>query len=155
LPFERQRRVAVGASIRVRTAGGTSRLNFVNVHFEPLSSPSSLWIFKNPRRRQIAAILDLLARPRFEHDSNTVGTVLGGDFNTIQGGADEDAYVQARGWSHSLAVEDRRSTHFMGRLDYLFFRLSPEWTATTERLNEQFGSDHYPVLGRFVHAENK
>jgi endonuclease/exonuclease/phosphatase family metal-dependent hydrolase len=155
LPFERQRRVAVGASIRVRTARGTSRLNFIDVHFEPLSSPSSLWIFKNPRQRQIAAILDLLARPRFDHDSNTVGTVLGGDFNTIQGGADEDAYLQARGWSHSLAVEDRRNTHFMGRLDYLFFRLSPEWTATTERLNEQFGSDHHPVLGRFVHAENK
>jgi endonuclease/exonuclease/phosphatase family metal-dependent hydrolase len=155
LPFERQRRVAVGASIRVSTAKGISRLNLIDVHLEPLSSPASLWIFKNPRRRQVAAILDLLARPRFEHGSGTVGTVLGGDFNTIQGGADEDAYVQARSWSQSLAVEDRRNTHYMGRLDYLFFRLAPAWTATTERLNDQFGSDHYPVLGRFLPASEE
>jgi endonuclease/exonuclease/phosphatase (EEP) superfamily protein YafD len=37
----------------------------------------------------------------------------------------------------------------MGRLDYLFFRLADGWTASTERLDERFGSDHYPVIGTF------
>jgi endonuclease/exonuclease/phosphatase (EEP) superfamily protein YafD len=37
----------------------------------------------------------------------------------------------------------------MGRLDYLFFRLSDGWHGSTIRLDDRFGSDHYPVLGRF------
>ena len=148
LPFERQRRVAIGASVRVRTRAGVEALNVLDVHLEPLSSPSSLWIFRNPRRRQVAAVLDLLRQPRF---TNGAGTVLGGDFNTIQGGVEEAAYLQARAWSTSLRDEDRRSTHYMGRLDYLFFRLAQHGAATT-RLEQRFGSDHYPVLGRFMPA---
>jgi endonuclease/exonuclease/phosphatase (EEP) superfamily protein YafD len=35
----------------------------------------------------------------------------------------------------------------MGRLDYLFFNLADGWSASTRRLDERFGSDHYPVLG--------
>jgi endonuclease/exonuclease/phosphatase family metal-dependent hydrolase len=148
LPFERQRRVAVGASVRVRTRHGIATLNVLDVHLEPLSSPSSLWIFRNPRRRQVASVLDLLGQPRF---AGGAGTVLGGDFNTIQGGVEEAAYLQARAWSRSLIEEDQRSTHYMGRLDYLFFRLE-EYGAATTRLGERFGSDHYPVLGRFMPA---
>jgi endonuclease/exonuclease/phosphatase (EEP) superfamily protein YafD len=124
----------------------------VNAHLEPLSSPRSLWIFRNPRRRQAAAILDLLRSSPFEHGRPSIGTVLGGDFNTIQGGIDEDAYLQARAWSQSLVGEDRRGTHHMGRIDYLFFRLAPEWSATTIRVEDKFGSDHHPVLGRFTSA---
>ena len=150
LPFERQRRVAIGASVQVRTARGVERLNLLDVHLEPLSAPSSLWIFRNPRRRQVAAVLDLLRTSRFAETESAAGTVLGGDFNTIQGGADEEAYQQARAWATSLAGEDRRPTHHMGRLDYLFFRLADRRQATTERLNERFGSDHYPVIGRIT-----
>jgi endonuclease/exonuclease/phosphatase family metal-dependent hydrolase len=148
LPFERQRRVAVGASVQVRTARGVERLNLLDVHLEPLSAPSSLWIFRNPRRRQVAAVLDLLRTARFAETETAAGTVLGGDFNTIQGGVEEAAYRQARAWATNLVNEDRRPTHHMGRLDYLFFRLADRRQATTERLNERFGSDHYPVLGR-------
>jgi endonuclease/exonuclease/phosphatase family metal-dependent hydrolase len=149
LPFERQRRVAVGGSITVSTAAGPMRLNVLNTHLEPLSAPSLLWVFRNPRRRQVAALLDLLRSPRFDNDAAVVGTVLGGDFNTIQGGAEEDAYVYAREWSVSLAEEDSRTTHQMGRLDYLFFQLDPDWLARTARVDEKFGSDHHPVVGRF------
>ena len=149
LPFERQRRVAVGAAIDVRTSSGVRQLHFVNVHLEPLSSPSSLWIFRNPRRRQVAAILESVRSSRFAYATTSAGVVLGGDFNTIQGGVDEEAYVHARAWSQSLVDEDRRSTHHMGRIDYLFFRLAPDWVATTERVENKFGSDHHPVLGRF------
>ena len=152
LPFERQRRVALGASIDVRTTTGIKRLNLVDVHLEPLSSPSSLWIFRNPRRRQISAVIDYLGSARIVGRGAAAGTVLGGDFNTIQGGPDEDAYIRARAWSTSLVEEDRRTTHYMGRIDYLFFNLADGRQATTRRLDQRFGSDHYPVLGRVLPA---
>ena len=75
--------------------------------------------------------------------------MLGGDFNTIQGGADEPAYALARAWSDDLDIEDPRSTHRMGRLDYLFFKSGNEWKLSTTRIDDRFGSDHHPVLGRF------
>jgi endonuclease/exonuclease/phosphatase family metal-dependent hydrolase len=147
LPFERQRRVAAGAAVMVETDRGPQRLQLVDAHLEPLAAPSSLWLFRNPRRRQIAAILDLLQQPRFERES--VGTVLGGDFNTVQGGAREDAYRRARAWSRSLGAEDPRATHLLGRLDYVFARLAPGWQVDTTRVAEKYGSDHHPVIARF------
>jgi endonuclease/exonuclease/phosphatase family metal-dependent hydrolase len=147
LPFERQRRVAAGAAIDVRTDRGVERLQLVDTHLEPLAAPSSLWILRNPRRRQVAALLDLLQQPRFQRDS--VGTVVGGDFNTVQGGAREEAYRKIRAWSTSLGVEDERATHLLGRLDYVFARLSPAWQVSTTRISRKYGSDHHPVLARF------
>ena len=147
LPFERQRRVAAGAAITVKTTNGVERLHLVDAHLEPLASPSSLWILRNPRRRQVGALLEMLEQPRFVRDS--VGTVLGGDFNTVQGGAREDAYRRVRAWSNSLGTEDPRSTHLLGRLDYVFARLSSEWQLSTTRVSEKYGSDHHPVLARF------
>ena len=104
--------------------------------------------FAIPARVSCSAILDLLERSHFEEDVTWAGTALGGDFNTVQAGTDEDVYKDARAWSTAPAREDRRLTHLLGRLDFLFFRLPPGWIATVTRLNEKFGSDHYPVLGR-------
>jgi endonuclease/exonuclease/phosphatase family metal-dependent hydrolase len=146
LPFERQRRVVAGAAIDVDTGSGVERLNLVNAHLEPLASPSWLWVLRNPRTRQVQALLDALEAPRFE---NGAGTVLGGDFNTVQGGAREDAYRRVRAWSHSLHSEDSRSTHIMGRLDYVFARLTTGWSVSTARVEDKYGSDHHPVLARF------
>jgi endonuclease/exonuclease/phosphatase family metal-dependent hydrolase len=147
LPFERQRRVAAGAAITVQTEAGPERLHLVDTHLEPLASPSALWILRNPRRRQVGAILDLVQKPRFQSDA--IGTVIGGDFNTVQGGDREEAYRRVRAWSSSLRREDARSTHLMGRLDYIFARLSPAWQVDTHRVEEKYGSDHHPVLARF------
>jgi endonuclease/exonuclease/phosphatase family metal-dependent hydrolase len=147
LPLARQRRVALGAAIDVHTAGGPRRLELVDVHLEPLSSPKTLWVFKDPRAGQMRAILNRLEGPRYASSDRLAGVVLGGDFNTVRAGADETAYRLARTWSISLAQEDARNTHTMGRLDYLFARLQPGWTMSTRRLDERFGSDHYPVLG--------
>jgi len=146
LPLARQRRVALGAGVLVDTGAGPRRLEVIDAHLEPLSSPASLWIFKNPRGRQVKAILNLLERPRFTDPSLTAGVVLGGDFNTVKDGAREDAYRLARAWSSGMAHEDTRNTHMMGRLDYLFARLPDGWKASTRRLDERFGSDHYPVI---------
>ena len=148
LPLARQRRVAVAAAIKVQTPDGVGRLELVNAHLEPLSSPRTLWIFKNPRGRQVRAILDLLEAPRFAGDA-AAGIVLGGDFNMVRGGDREEAYQHARAWSTSLRNEDTRRTHMMGRIDYLFFRLADGWHGSTQRLDERFGSDHHPVIGRF------
>jgi endonuclease/exonuclease/phosphatase family metal-dependent hydrolase len=148
LPLARQRRVALGAAVQVQTIDGPKRLELVDAHLEPLSSPKTLWVFKNPRAGQVRAILDVLDTPRYADDA-VAGIVLGGDFNTVRSGAGEDAYHLARAWSHSLAREDARDTHMMGRLDYLFFRSGAGWTASTRRLDERFGSDHYPVVATF------
>jgi endonuclease/exonuclease/phosphatase family metal-dependent hydrolase len=148
LPLARQRRVALTAGVMVSTPAGVGRLELVNAHLEPLSSPRTLWIFKNPRGRQVRAILELLEAPRFTA-SSVAGVVLGGDFNTVLRGDEEDGYRHARMWSRSLRSEDRRRTHMMGRLDYLFFRLPDGWHGSTTRLDERFGSDHHPVIGTF------
>jgi endonuclease/exonuclease/phosphatase family metal-dependent hydrolase len=149
LPLARQRRVALGAAVQVQTNDGVRRLEVVDAHLEPLSSPKTLWVFKNPRGQQVRAILDLLTAPRFTDRSQTAGVVLGGDFNTVRSGAGEEAYQLARLWSSALAREDHRNTHMMGRLDYLFFRSDSGWTASARRLDERFGSDHFPVIATF------
>ena len=149
LPLARQRRVALGAAVMVQTAAGPRRLELIDAHLEPLSSPQTLWVFKNPRGTQIRAILNLLSGPRYADPSQIAGVVLGGDFNTVRSGAGEEAYHLARRWANGPAQEDVRDTHMMGRLDYLFFRLGDGWTATTRRMDERFGSDHYPVVGTF------
>jgi len=148
LPLARQRRVALAAAIEVRTPDGPRRLQIVDAHLEPLSSPQTLWVLKDPRPAQVRAVLSLLDEPRFTDPANA-GVILGGDFNTVRGGDHELAYRLARDWGTSNGTEDDRSTHMMGRLDYLFFRLADGWTASTRRLDDRFGSDHYPVIGAF------
>lgn len=148
LPLARQRRVALGAAVRVQTADGPKRLELVDAHLEPLSSPKTLWVFRNPRGAQVRAILDVLDTSRYNSDE-VAGVVLGGDFNTVRGGAREDAYHLARQWSTSLIKEDHRNTHVLGRLDYVFAKLEDGWKLTTRRLDARFGSDHYPVLAFF------
>jgi endonuclease/exonuclease/phosphatase family metal-dependent hydrolase len=150
LPLARQRRVVAGATIAVRTAQGAKHLHLWSAHLEPVSSPETLWLFHNPRQGQVRAILSVLAMRAVATPTPTAGVVLGGDFNTIRSGDDESAYALARQWSTSLAEEDRRRTHLMGRLDYLFFRLAEGWQARARRADERFGSDHYPVAGQFT-----
>ena len=154
LPLARQRRVTLGAAVNVQTAEGVKRLELVDAHLEPLSSPRTLWVFKNPREAQARAILTLLDHPRYTDPSQTLGVIVGGDFNTVQSGADEPAIHLMRKWSTGLASEDLRDTHMMGRLDYLFFNVPKNWSATSRRLDQRFGSDHYPVLGELAAREN-
>lgn len=150
LPLARQRRVVAGATIAVRTTRGRAPLQLWSAHLEPVSSPRTLWLFQNPRPAQARAILSMLAKPAVAGAETSAGVVLGGDFNTIRSGDDESAYALVREWSTSLAAEDRRRTHLMGRLDYLFFRLAGGWQARSRRADERYGSDHYPVAGQFI-----
>ena len=74
--------------------------------------------------------------------------IIGGDFNTFlpfENAADDTR----RDWSRNQGVEDGTRTRGLVRLDYLFFRLDAELCGATQRAPATFGSDHYPVIGRF------
>jgi endonuclease/exonuclease/phosphatase family metal-dependent hydrolase len=150
LPLDRQRRVVIGAAIDVRTDRGIERLTLFNAHLEPVSAPRWLWLARNPRDRQLRAVIDIASADRIQGGA---GAVLGGDFNTIRQ-FEEKAYNRARAWSTSLTIENRRWTHLLGRLDYLFFRLSGGWQAATKRVDNRFGSDHNPVLGTLTRIKS-
>ena len=141
LPFERQRRVALAATIAGTTTDGTPwRLRIVNAHLDNTFSPRRLWLAS-----------DTAGRARRAHSSphSTPGNrcILGGDFNTWSGFSDQAYLTLARRFP-AVPATDRRAT-FRGvlRLDHLFFRLEPGWSATFRRGEERFRSDHYPLVG--------
>src|SRR5262245_36117553 len=121
LPLARQRRVAIGVAVDVTSGSDTKRLAAINAHLETLSSPATLWVFRNPRPQQMRAVLALANSPVFG-SNEMAGVVIGGDLNTILAGADERVSALGRAWSRYLIHEDPRPTHPMGRLDHLFFR---------------------------------
>ncbi len=141
LPFERQRRVAVAATIEGRAAAGHPwKVRLVSAHLDNVSGARRLWILGSEyaRIRQARGLAAWL--------SDGAPTVLGGDFNTWAGFSD-GAYKETARAFHAPLPEDRRAT-FLGllRLDHLFFRLPPGWRATFERGPSRFGSDHYPLI---------
>ncbi|MCA1586714.1 MAG: endonuclease/exonuclease/phosphatase family protein [Acidobacteria bacterium] len=149
LPFSRQRRIALGLTLDIAIAGVRAPLRLMNVHLD--ARGTRLGLFGSPRQQQMQTLLDWLQRPASLSSMARAGTVLGGDLNTVHGGSDEVTYRAARRWSASLGSQDVRDTHSgMGRLDYLFFRLLPGWTASTTRSSSRYGSDHHPVVGRFM-----
>jgi len=140
LPFERQRRVAVAASIRLRdSAGRETAVRVASVHLDAAAAARRLWMF-GARTRQVQALLGALPA--------TEPVVVGGDFNTWFGFSDS-AYRTMAAAIPDLAATDRRPT-FAGflRLDHVFSRLPAGWSATTRRLDDRFGSDHHPILSR-------
>jgi endonuclease/exonuclease/phosphatase family metal-dependent hydrolase len=141
LPFERQRRVALAATISGTTTAGTPwRLHIVDAHLDNTFSPRRLWLASEYGRtrqaRSLVATLDT-GEP----------LILGGDFNTWSGFSDQ-AYLALARQFPAVAPSDRRPT-FRGllRLDHLFFRLEPGWSATFRRADDRFRSDHYPLVG--------
>jgi endonuclease/exonuclease/phosphatase family metal-dependent hydrolase len=141
LPFERQRRVAVAATVRGTTITGSRwRLRVVSAHLDNMVGARRLWIAGGEfgRTRQARGLVSALA------DEKTV--VLGGDLNTWFGFRD-GAYRTAADAFPQTRVADRRATfHGVLRLDHLFFRLDPGWTAEFRRADNAYGSDHFPLI---------
>lgn len=141
LPFERQRRVAIAASIEGHTTAGQPwRVRLVSAHLDNMGSPKRAWIgAEYGRARQARGLTELLA--------GSEPTVLAGDFNTWFG-FDDQAYVETARAFPQTQVTDRRPT-FRGllRLDHVFYRLAPGWRLDVHRAASRFGSDHYPLVG--------
>ena len=141
LPFERQRRVAIAATISGQTSSGAPwHARVVSAHLDNMSTVRRAWVGAEYGRarqaRELAALLQ---------DSEP--TILAGDFNTWFGFSDQ-AYVETAHAFPQTTVLDRRAT-FRGllRLDHVFFRLQPGWSAQFRRGESRYGSDHYPLIG--------
>ena len=145
LPFERQRRVAVMANVTL--AGATIAL--CSVHLDNRAPWRRAWrTLGAARRRQMSGLLDV-----FPEDAAADAHVLGGDLNTWVGGRREGAYRLARARFPLPTRPDVRPTHhfeiggWLRHSDHLMFRLPPGWHGEYRRLDDTFGSDHYPLTG--------
>lgn len=150
LPLERQRRVAVAAEVVV----ADTRVGLCSVHLDNRAPWSRMWrTLGVARRRQMARLLNVLPRR-----GEARAQVLGGDLNTWIGGRREGAWRLARERFPHPAQPDSRPTHRFeigGRLrhsDHLMFRLPPGWYGDYGRLDDTFGSDHYPLVGALAPA---
>jgi len=141
LPFERQRRVAIAATIHGRTTSGTPwHIRVVSAHLDNMGSAKRAWIGSEyGRARQARGLASLLRDDQ--------PTILAGDFNTWFGFSDQ-AYIETAREFPETRVLDRRPT-FRGllRLDHVFYRLPREWRLEIHRGDSRFGSDHYPLVG--------
>lgn len=139
LPLERQRRVVVVAHARGLTAAGEPwRLQLASVHLEPQTTRNPLGI--TPRVRQVEWLLRALPPEQ--------RAVLAGDLNARFGAADEPAVRRIRAeYPQPQDVPSFRTYDgplLTGQVDFIFARgVSLSGYA---RVDEAFGSDHWPVL---------
>lgn len=145
LPFERQRRVAVVADLVI----AQTTMTVCSVHLDNRSPWGRVWrTLGAARRRQMAGLLNV-----FANDTHGHAHVLGGDLNTWVGGRREGAYRLARARFPLPALPDPKPTHHFEiggwprHSDHLMFRLPPGWHGEYHRLDDTFGSDHYPLVG--------
>ena len=151
LPFERQRRVAVAASVAV----GAGVVDLCSVHLDNRARWRQAWrSLGAARRRQMAGLLAAFGGTEAGSPTGRADAhVLGGDFNTWCRGRSEGAYRVARRRFPLPERPDPTPTHHWelgGRLrhsDHLLFRLPPGWRGGYRRLDDTFGSDHHPLVG--------
>jgi endonuclease/exonuclease/phosphatase family metal-dependent hydrolase len=144
LPFEHQRRVAVAASVQVAGgAGRPSAIRVVSVHLDTRSSwrrGAFLWF---GRMRQAGALAGAL--------HGGAPTILGGDFNSWLGELEPDVRRTRRLFPQTPVANAHVTFPVFGRLgfhlDHLFFSLPNGWRGEVSRLDERWGSDHYPIVG--------
>jgi endonuclease/exonuclease/phosphatase family metal-dependent hydrolase len=144
LPFERQRRVAVAATIRGTTSSGDPwALRLASVHLDNLVGARYGWIATvYGRARQARGLREALA--------GVEPLVMAGDFNTWFGFSDQ-AYIEtARAFPHTRVQDGRRTFRGLLRLDHVFYRLAPQWAADVRRAESSFGSDHHPLITTVV-----
>ena len=150
LPVERQRRVAVAATVEVRTEDGIPhRIRFVSAHLENRAPWTrmhrSFGATQTNQARALVAALERLPR--------VAASAVGGDFNTWFRGGSAAALDALRIRYPSLGTQPDGATRDLPlflpglRLDHLFLRLPPGWAGRYEILPDRYGSDHAPLLG--------
>jgi endonuclease/exonuclease/phosphatase family metal-dependent hydrolase len=141
LPFERQRRVAIVATVEGHGPVQPWALRVASVHLETRTSivrgsPAAA------RARQARALIGALG-------ASAIPTVIGGDLNASWG-EDEPAIRALREAFPDAKPADRPLT-FAGPfglrapLDYIFARGTRE-RLDVRRVGRRFGSDHHPVV---------
>jgi endonuclease/exonuclease/phosphatase family metal-dependent hydrolase len=148
LPHVRQRRLAIGANLSGETTAGLSwNIRVVSVHLENRAKWSEvLHSFGRARLRQVKALADAYY--------TAIPTIVGGDFNTWSEEWNEPAVAYMEQFFDRPAASSdfgtvKRTFLFPERMvDYLFFRTPEGWTGTYQRVDDSYGSDHYPLLGR-------
>jgi endonuclease/exonuclease/phosphatase family metal-dependent hydrolase len=138
LPFERQRRVALLA-----TLGGADspfELTVACAHLDPFVSARRLWVFGAvaARARQARALAAVLP--------GDAPLVVGGDFNTWAG-VDEPAVREILRVAPDASPSTRPTFGNNRVLDFLFFRTPAGWHARYGRADRGYGSDHFPIVG--------
>jgi endonuclease/exonuclease/phosphatase family metal-dependent hydrolase len=149
LPFERQRRIAVAATLEGRSSAGMVwRLRVANVQID-----TSLALTRGgpiaARKRQAEALVEALDAPGPAKGELAPPMILGGDFNTWLGAKEPTVDLLLRAFPNTPRMEDRMTWRgplgAHARLDHLFVRGRFQSVAAT-RLAQRFGSDHYPLL---------
>lgn len=148
LPLERERRVAVAARIRTRSAAGDPvAVQLVNLHLDLRSSWGRV-------HRSLGAARAEQARSTVERFTGDSVVVVGGDLNTWFRGHREDAVrILREAFPHADTVTTTRTLSTPAflpdlTLDHLFFRLPGGMSATHAVLGDRYGSDHYPVAAQ-------
>jgi endonuclease/exonuclease/phosphatase family metal-dependent hydrolase len=141
LPLERQRRIALAATVSL---DGTA-LRVINVHLDNFAAPSSFHRGFGTGRERQARWIEAQLR-------NAPVAVLGGDLNTWYDEAEEGAISFLRRsfpFPELLPIQGTLLLPFglSRQVDYLLFRLPPGGRAGYRPLTESFGSDHLPLLG--------
>jgi endonuclease/exonuclease/phosphatase family metal-dependent hydrolase len=141
LPFERQRRVAIAATVHSHTSSGHPwQVRVVSAHLDNMGSAKRAWIGSEyGRARQARGLATLLRGDQ--------PTILGGDFNTWFGFSDQAYLETAREFPETRVLDRRPTFHGLLRLDHVFYRLPREWRFDIRRGESRFGSDHYPLVG--------
>jgi len=139
LPLERQRRVALAATVMVKAGDAPATpLRVVCTHFTNMVMHHVWVLSESGRLRQARALAQVLP---------TEGPmILGGDLNTWFGYRDAAYRELAARLPSRAAVDDRRATFGPMRLDHLLFRLPDGWRGEIRRADQKYGSDHYPLV---------
>ena len=130
--------------------GARSPLRLVSVHLDNASHPTRFWrSFGSGRAHQARALLET-----FQHED---AIVLGGDFNTWFGEAEEEAIQLMRPhfpWPARLPSAPTYAMPFGlpdRQVDYLLLRLPGALQARYRVAPERFESDHAPLVGWIQH----
>jgi endonuclease/exonuclease/phosphatase family metal-dependent hydrolase len=139
LPFGKQRRVAVAATVTLRRTTTTS-MRVVTTHFDTNSARVAQ---AEALGQRIAALDDL-------------PLIVAGDFNARRG-FNDDAVAAIRDRISLESCGTNRTNRWplrldvpffflVGRLDFLFSTLETSTALTCQTLNHAYGSDHLPIL---------
>lgn len=146
LPYERQRRVAVFASVEGRdTDDRPWKVRFVSVHLDNRAALSRI-------HRSFGAAQSNQARGLIAALGDGGATVVGGDLNTWYRDDEAGAVEILQARFASLTHRPRAKTAAIPllpdlTLDHLFFGLPEGWDARYKVVDDRYASDHSPLVG--------